>query len=180
MKGNIMTKGLIIINTGDGKGKTTAALGTAMRAAGHGMKVLILQFIKSGNGYGEIKFIEKIPNIEIRSMGEGFVYHRKNGSDMQKHQAAANNAWEMVKAEVKSEKWDMIVLDEINYAIKYGLIAVEEVEKLLDTKPEKLNLILTGRDAQESLIDRADTVSEMKVIKHAYQKGIKAKKGIEF
>ena len=177
-----MGEGLILVNTGDGKGKTTAALGVALRSAGCGRKVLILQFIKSGANYGELAGIALLPTVEIRSMGKGFIFHKKEESEekMKEHQQAAKEAWAMVEAEVKSGQWDLIILDEINYAIHYGLVDVETVVNLLKTKPENLDMILTGRNARPEIIELAHTVTEMKVIKHAYQQGIKAKRGIEF
>lgn len=175
-------RGLILVNTGDGKGKTTAALGTALRSIGRGKSVLILQFIKSGENYGEIKALETFPNVTIRSMGKGFIFHNQDDSPekIAEHKAAAEKAWAMVEEEVASGKWDMMILDEINYAISYGLVEEEKVLALLDHKPEALDMILTGRNATEGVIERADTVTEMKMIKHAYTKGIKAKPGVEF
>ena len=177
-----MGEGLILVNTGDGKGKTTAALGVALRSAGCGRRVLILQFIKSGANYGELAGIALLPTVEIRSMGKGFIFHKQDESEekMKEHQQAAKEAWTMVETEVKSGQWDLIILDEINYAIHYGLVDVETVVNLLKTKPENLDMILTGRNAGPEIIELAHTVTEMKVIKHAYQQGIKAKRGIEF
>ncbi|KXB88074.1 cob(I)yrinic acid a,c-diamide adenosyltransferase [Veillonella sp. DNF00869] len=177
-----MGEGLILVNTGDGKGKTTAALGVALRSAGCGRRVLILQFIKSGANYGELAGIALLPTVEIRSMGKGFIFHKQDESEekMKEHQQAAKEAWAMVETEVKSGQWDLIILDEINYAIHYGLVDVETVVNLLKTKPENLDMILTGRNARPEIIELAHTVTEMKVIKHAYQQGIKAKRGIEF
>lgn len=175
-----MKKGLVIINTGDGKGKTTAALGQVIRACGQGLKVLFLQFIKSGGKYGEIEVAKNISNLTIKSMGKGFVRCKDNGIKDNEHSVAAQKAWEYLRLEVVSKKWDMIVLDEINYAINFGLVKLEDVEKLLDNKPKELHMVLTGRNAKQSLIDRADTVTEMKMIKHAYNSGVKAQAGIEF
>lgn len=176
-------RGLILVNTGDGKGKTTAALGVALRAFGQGRKVLILQFIKGGQAYGELKGIEKLgEGIEIRPMGKGFIFHNKEATpaELEAHHKAAEGAWSMLLDEVNSSKWDLVIMDEINYAVKYGLIDVDRVVDMLLHKPKTLDVILTGRDAHPKIIDLADTVTEMKVVKHAYQKGIKAKKGIEF
>ena len=177
-----MGEGLILVNTGDGKGKTTAALGVALRSAGCGRRVLILQFIKSGANYGELAGIALLPTVEIRSMGKGFIFHKQDESEekMKEHQQAAKEAWTMVETEVKSGQWDLIILDEINYAIHYGLVDVETVVNLLKTKPENLDMILTGRNARPEIIELAHTVTDMKVIKPAYQQGIKAKRGIEF
>ena len=166
-------KGLILINTGNGKGKTTAALGTAIRAWGDGQKVLILQFIKGGWKYGELNAIQALnkldQRIEIRQMGDGFVFHNQEEDEetFQKKKALAKEGWD-------------IVLDEINYAIHFGMLNVDEVLELLNNKPERLNVILTGRYAEPKLIDAADTVTEMTLVKHAFQKGIRARKGIEF
>lgn len=182
------TKGLVLINTGTGKGKTTAALGTAIRAWGDGQKVLILQFIKGSWKYGELKAIETLEKaegrIEIRPMGDGFVFHNKKDPENEERLAEkkelARRAWDMVRKEVMSGAWDLIVLDEINYAIHFGMLETEEVAGLIRERPPRLNMILTGRYAPKELIDLADTVTEMTLVKHAFQKGIRARKGIEF
>ena len=182
------TKGLVLINTGTGKGKTTAALGTAIRAWGDGQKVLILQFIKGAWKYGELKAIETLGKaegrIEIRPMGDGFVFHNKKDPENEERLAEkkelARRAWDMVRKEVMSGAWDLIVLDEINYAIHFGMLETEEVAGLSRERPVRLNMILTGRYAPKELIDLADTVTEMTLVKHAFQKGIRARKGIEF
>lgn len=182
------TKGLVLINTGTGKGKTTAALGTAIRAWGDGQKVLILQFIKGAWKYGELKAIETLGKaegrIEIRPMGDGFVFHNKKDPENEERLAEkkelACRAWDMVRKEVMSGAWDLVVLDEINYAIHFGMLETEEVAGLIRERPPRLNMILTGRYAPEELIDLADTVTEMTLVKHAFQKGIRARKGIEF
>ena len=182
------TKGLVLINTGTGKGKTTAALGTAIRAWGDGQKVLILQFIKGAWKYGELKAIETLGKaegrIEIRPMGDGFVFHNKKDPENEERLAEkkelARRAWDMVRKEAMSGAWDLIVLDEINYAIHFGMLETEEVAGLIRERPPRLNMILTGRYAPKELIDLADTVTEMTLVKHAFQKGIRARKGIEF
>lgn len=182
------TKGLVLINTGTGKGKTTAALGTAIRAWGDGQKVLILQFIKGAWKYGELKAIETLGKaegrIEIRPMGDGFVFHNKKDPENEERLAEkkelARRAWDMVRKEVMSGAWDLIVLDEINYTIHFGMLETEEVAGLIRERPVRLNMILTGRYAPKELIDLADTVTEMTLVKHAFQKGIRARKGIEF
>ena len=182
------TKGLVLINTGTGKGKTTAALGTAIRAWGDGQKVLILQFIKGAWKYGELKAIETLGKaegrIEIRPMGDGFVFHNKKDPENEERLAEkkelARRAWDMVRKEVMSGAWDLIVLDEINYAIHFDMLETEEVAGLIRERPPRLNMILTGRYAPKELIDLADTVTEMTLVKHAFQKGIRARKGIEF
>ena len=176
----IEREGLVIVNTGHGKGKTTAALGLGMRAWGQGFKVLVVQFIKGNWKYGELKTAEKMgSNFVIRHMGEGFV---KNcaADDQAEHQRSAAEAFQMAKTEILSGQWDMVILDEINYAIQFGLVSLEKVLELLEAKPPHLHLVLTGRDAASAIINKADLVTEMKEIKHPYRKGIQAQKGIEF
>ena len=174
-----MQKGLIIVNTGNGKGKTTAALGLAIRAWGQGLKVLILQFIKGSWKYGELAAISKMDdNIVIMPLGEGFT--NKNLEEKEKHKFVAIEALTTAEKEVKSKKWDMIILDEINYALKYDLLELNSVLKLLDEKDSSLHLVLTGRDAKEEIISRADMVTEMKELKHHYKNGIKAQRGREY
>ena len=176
------TRGLTIIHTGDGKGKSTAAFGLALRAYGAGLNVLILQFIKGRQISGELKALElisKIPaenKIEIRQCGLGFIDKNK----IDEHKMAAESALEIARAEILSEKWDLIILDEIIYCVKFKLIDVEKVLELMKIRPAQLHLVLTGRDAPQSLIDAADLVTEMKLIKHPFQRGIKAQLGIEF
>lgn len=177
-------RGLILVNTGNGKGKTTAALGVVLRAVGQGFKVLILQFIKSGNGYGELAGLAKLGDqVEIRSMGKGFIYYKRDEvgeAELSRHKEAVQVAWRTLVEEVNSDKWELIVMDEINNAINYELIDVHSVVEMLKNKPKRLHVVLTGRYAKPEIIDMADTVTEMKVVKHAYEKGIKAAKGIEF
>lgn len=173
-------KGLILVNTGNGKGKTTAALGMGLRAWGQGMKVLVLQFIKGGWKYGELKAIEKLgPDFEMRQMGEGFIQGADDKS-IDEHRHAAGEALKAAKAEFSNAKYDLIILDEILYAIHYGLVAQKDVLDLLDTKPEKMHVVLTGRNASPEIIARADLVTEMREIKHPYTQNIPAQKGIEF
>ncbi len=173
-------KGLIIVHTGNGKGKTTAALGMGLRAWGQGLKVLVIQFIKGNWKYGELEAAAKIgPDFAIRQMGEGFVKTFKDDA-LTGHRLAAKEALQAAKTEILSQKWDMVILDEINYAIKYELVSLDAALELLDIKPPLLHLVLTGRDADPAIIERADLVTEMKEIKHPLKKGIKAQKGIEF
>ncbi|WP_182186392.1 cob(I)yrinic acid a,c-diamide adenosyltransferase [Pectinatus frisingensis] len=175
------TKGLVIVNTGNGKGKTTAALGLAIRAWGENMRVLIIQFIKGGWRYGELNTLQALPGerIKIIQMGEGFT-HKDTGVEQKEHIKAARTAWQKALEEETSGEWDMLILDEINYAVKFNLLTEEDVLQLISKKPAKLHLVLTGRDARDSIIAEADLVTEMKEIKHPYAKGIKAQKGIEF
>ena len=176
------TKGLIMVHTGDGKGKTTAALGLALRAWGSGLRVMILQFIKGGWKYGELDAIAKLGEIdgriEIRPLGLGLM--SKSEVERQQHIEAARKAMAEAEKVVVSGEYDLVILDEINYAVKFGLIEIADVLSLLEKKPPQEHILLTGRDAREELIDKADLVTEMKLIKHPFQKGIKAQRGIEF
>jgi cob(I)alamin adenosyltransferase len=173
-------KGLIIVHTGNGKGKTTAAMGLALRSIGYNFKILMIQFIKGAWHYGELDAINKLhPYFEIIPLGKGFIGLGKTEPDA-KHVRAAIDAWNFCKEKMISDKFDMIILDEINYVIEYNFIPVEEVLKTLRSKPDKLHLVLTGRNAHPMIIEMADLVTEMKEVKHPFQKGIKAQKGIEF
>ena len=167
--------GLILVHTGDGKGKTTAALGLAVRAFGAGLKVLILQFIKGRKRSGELNALDAL-GIEVRQLGLGFI--TKENFDAQKKSAQA--AIELAQREILSGEWDLIILDEINYAVKFGLLGAEEILQLIKIRPPQMHLVFTGRDALPELIDAADLVTEMKLIKHPFQKGIAAQSGIEF
>jgi cob(I)alamin adenosyltransferase len=174
------TKGLIIVYTGDGKGKTTAALGMALRAAGHGMKVLILQFVKSFKSYGELKFVKNYDcGIEIKTMGKGYVKIKGDVHSFEEHVAAARETLEYAREQIQSGKFDIVVLDEINIALDKKLINMKEVADLIRQKPPYLHLVLTGRNAPRKLIQLADLVSEVKEIKHPFKGGIAAQKGIE-
>jgi cob(I)alamin adenosyltransferase len=172
-----MSRGRIIINTGDGKGKTTAALGTAVRAAGHGQRVAIVQFLKGTWNYGEPAALAACPNIELRRVGSGFTWAAEDPSVPL---ALAREAWEMTRDLAASDRYDLLVLDELNYAVTEGYVSVEEILDLLEVKPVRLSVIITGRGAAQPLIDVADTVTEMRSIKHAFAQGIPAKKGIEY
>jgi cob(I)alamin adenosyltransferase len=175
-----LKKGLIIVYTGNGKGKTTAAMGSALRAVGQGLRVLMLQFIKGSWDYGELESIKRLePDFKIQRLGKGFIRSNSKLDDNEIKENIAQS-WEFARNEIMSDRYDMVILDEINYVISYGLLPVEEVLKLLVERPERLHIILTGRDAHNKVIDKADLVTEMKEIKHPYSKGIKAQKGIEF
>jgi len=180
-------RGLILINTGAGKGKTTAALGVAFRAAGNGMRVLILQFLKGSWHYGELDSALQLggalspekSDFVIKQMGRGFV--KVGGAETDPADIKmVEDAWAEAEAAILSGDWDLVVLDEINYAIGYKMLAPELVADTLSRKPEMVHVILTGRNAHPLLIDLADTVTEMREVKHAYQKGILAQRGIEF
>jgi cob(I)alamin adenosyltransferase len=173
-------RGLILINTGPGKGKTTAALGTAFRAAGNGMRVLILQFLKGSWHYGELDAAVTMgEDFVIKQMGRGFV--KIGGAETDPEDLKmVEDAWTEAAAAILSGEWDLIVLDEINYAIGYKMLDPEKVAEVLRQKPEMVHVILTGRNAHPSLVELADTVTEMREVKHAYEKGILAQRGIEF
>ena len=175
-------KGLIMVNTGEGKGKTTAALGLAMRAWGNHLRVLILQFIKGSWTYGELEAIKALASaggrIEIRQGGLGFS--RRGNQAQEEHQRAALELLATAHSELEKNAWDMVILDEFNYAYSFGLIQSDDLESLLAARPERTHLVFTGRNASEELISHADLVTEMRLVKHPYQQGIKAQKGVEF
>ena len=170
--------GLVIVNTGNGKGKTTAALGTAMRAVGSKFKVFMVQFIKGSWDYGELHVVEKLrPYLEIKPMGEGFTWETKN---KERDTEVAHKAWEFCKGLIKKNEHDLLIFDEINNALDYGYLDVNDVVETLKNKPEEMHIILTGRGAPPELIDAAHLVTEMREIKHPFHEGIYAQKGIEF
>lgn len=175
--------GLIIVHTGKGKGKTTAALGLALRAAGQEFRVLMVQFIKGTWHYGELDSVQKLnPYFKIIPMGAGFTNLgiRGNKEPDPKDVRTASNAWKFSKEKIASGEYDMIILDEINNTIDYGLVPVDEVIEVLKAKPKLMHIVLTGRNAHPKIIELADLVTEMKAIKHPFQKGIKAQRGIEY
>jgi cob(I)alamin adenosyltransferase len=170
-------KGLVVVNTGHGKGKTTAALGVVLRAWGRGMRVVIVQFVKTRtSNYGENRAAKRL-GIEMIPMGEGFTWLSK---DIEKDKATAREAWELARQKICSDEYDLVVLDELTYPLTYGWIPVEEVLDVLRRRPEGLHVIITGRDAPQELVDYADLVTEMQEVKHPYEKGLKAQPGIEF
>lgn len=173
--------GLVIVYTGGGKGKTTASLGMALRAAGYNHKICMIQFIKGSWHYGEIDSSKRLePEFEIIAAGKGFVGIIDDDSPKEEHERVAKEAIKICKEKIQSGKYDIVILDEVNYAINLGLIDVNDVLDLIKTKPTQLNLVLTGNYAVPEIIELADLVTEMKEIKHPYQKGVKAKKGIDF
>jgi cob(I)alamin adenosyltransferase len=174
-------KGLVIVYTGDGKGKTTASLGLCVRAAGYDKKVCIVQFIKGSWKYGELDGIKKLaPNVELYQKGLGFVGIIDDKLDESEHIKAAGEALKFANEKIHSGKYDIVILDEINVAINLKLIGVDDVLSLIENKPDSLDLVLTGRNAKDEVMERADLVTEMREIKHPFQKGIKARKGIDF
>ncbi len=171
-------KGLLIVFTGRGKGKTTAAFGMAMRAAGHGMRTLILQFIKGTWAYGELQSFEKIEEIEIKPLGSGFTWKKES---LDEDRRLAEAGWEEAVSEMRRGYYDMIVLDELNVVLSYGLLSKEAVLEALKNRPTGPHIVVTGRNAPDELIEVADLVTEMKEIKHPFHdQGMKARKGIEF
>ncbi|MGH9377564.1 MAG: cob(I)yrinic acid a,c-diamide adenosyltransferase [Terriglobia bacterium] len=174
-------KGLIIVHTGPGKGKTTAALGTAFRAVGQGMKVLMVQFIKGSWHYGELDTAKMLGDgkIQILPMGRGFVKVGAEKPDPEDVRMV-QEAWQFASQSISSGQYDLVILDEINYAISYKMLEPEEVAQALGQKPEMVHVILTGRNAHPLIVDLADLVTEMREVKHPYQKGIMAQRGIEY
>jgi cob(I)alamin adenosyltransferase len=174
-----IARGLVQIFTGNGKGKTTAALGTVLRAAGHGLKISVIFFIKGHFSQGEYKTLRALPNVKVTAFGlRQFI--DQNGMVNPKEKAQAKAALAAARTDVTSGEYDLVVLDEINCACFFGLIEPEEVLQLIKDKPKHVELILTGRDADKKLIAAADLVTEMKKIKHPFDKGIEARKGIEY
>ena len=171
-------KGLLIVNTGDGKGKTTAALGTILRAWGRGMRPCVIQFMKSETGqWGEVKAARKL-EIEWHSLGDGFTWTSK---DMDETIAKAQQAWTLAQEKIASDNYDLILLDEFTYPLQFGWLNVSDVLAWLsEHKPLRLHIIITGRDAPKDLIEMADLVTEMFMVKHPYEQGIIAQPGIEF
>jgi len=173
-------RGLIIVNTGPGKGKTTAAMGTALRAVGNGMRVLMLQFLKGSWHYGELDAVKAFGDKFImKQMGRGFVKVGTEKPDPEDVRLV-EEAWLEAERAIRSGEWDLVVLDEINYAISYGMLDAAKVVESLKKKPAMVHVILTGRNAHASIVELADTVTEMRELKHAYQKGIMAQRGIEY
>ncbi len=169
--------GLVIVNTGAGKGKSTAAFGTAIRAAGHGMRVHIVQFIKGSRDYGELAALERFPEIGLERAGEGFTWEVR--SEERQRELAA---WGMdrARAAAGAGDLDLLILDEVNIALSKGFYPTEALLDFLAERPPKLHVICTGRYAPEALIERADLVTEMRLVKHPFQAGIRAQPGVEF
>ncbi|MCX7823178.1 MAG: cob(I)yrinic acid a,c-diamide adenosyltransferase [Syntrophobacterales bacterium] len=171
-------RGLIIVFTGEGKGKTSAALGMVLRAAGHGMRIGIFQFIKGRWHPGELKALSLLPSVEVVRYGAGFTKKRE---DLSKDVELVGEGWRRAREAILEDYYDMVVLDEINYAFHRGFLDVEEVLKTLRARPEGMHVILTGRYAPQILIEAADLVTEMRLIKHHLkERNIKAQKGVEF
>jgi cob(I)alamin adenosyltransferase len=174
-------KGLIVVYTGPGKGKTTAALGTAFRALGQGLKVLMVQFIKGSWHYGELDTAAMLgeDRIKILPMGRGFVKVGAEKPDSEDVRMV-REAWQFASAQIAGREYDLVILDEINYAVSYKMLDAEEVAGELKRKPEDVHVILTGRNAHPSILEIADLVTEMREVKHPYQKGVLAQRGIDY
>jgi cob(I)alamin adenosyltransferase len=173
-------RGLIIVNTGPGKGKTTAAMGTGLRAVGQGMRVLMLQFLKGSWHYGELDAVQAFgEKFIMKQMGRGFVKVGTEKPDPEDVRMV-EKAWTEAEQAIQSGQWDLVILDEINYAISYGMLDPAKVAEALQRKPEMVHVILTGRNAHPAIVEIADTVTEMRQVKHAYEKGVLAQKGIEY
>jgi len=174
-------KGLLIVYTGPGKGKTTCALGTAFRAVGQGLRVLMVQFIKGSWHYGELDAAKMLGDdkMEILPMGRGFVKIGEAETDPEDVRLC-EEAWSFALARIQSEKYDLVVLDEINYVISYHMLDPEKVVAALGARPERVHVICTGRNAHPVLVEAADLVTEMREVKHPYTKGILAQRGIDY
>lgn len=173
--------GLLIVYTGDGKGKTTAALGAVVRAVGYGLRVYMLQFVKGSWHYGELDGAKLLaPLFAIERMGKGFYKIVDDNLPEEEHRQAALAAADRAIEILRSGQYDMVILDELNVAVKTGLLPVEKALQIIDARPENCHLIITGRGAHEKVIARADVVTEMREIKHPYEKGRLAQKGLDF
>jgi len=176
-KGHVRARSLLLINTGDGKGKSTAAFGTVIRAVARGWKVAVVQFLKSGEwSVGEEKIARQI-GVDWWAMGDGFTW---DSDDMEESEAIAHAAWDRAAEIIRSGDYELVVLDEVTYPINWGWVDLDEVVEVLGGRPDKVNVILTGRDAPQRLVDIADTVTEMRKIKHAYDRGVMARRGIDY
>ena len=174
-------EGLVIVYTGKGKGKTTAALGMALRALGYDYKVCMIQFIKGSWHYGEMTSSKRLePEFELTAVGKGFVGIMDDKSPIEDHKKIAAEALAIAKEKIVSQKYNIIILDEINYAVNLGLVDLGDVLKLIQAKPANVNLVLTGNHVKDEIVEIADLVTEMREIKHPFKSGIRAKKGIDF
>lgn len=170
-------KGLLLIHTGNGKGKSTAAFGLLARALGHGMRAAVIQFIKGRSDTGEEAFFRQAHNLSWHVMGDGFTWETQNP---EQDLASARKAWELVCDYLRDETINLVILDEFTYALKYGWLSIEEVSTALKNRPLMQHVVITGRAAPPALIELADTVSETNLVKHAFQAGVQAMPGIEW
>jgi cob(I)alamin adenosyltransferase len=173
--------GLVIVYTGKGKGKTTAALGMALRALGYDYKVCMIQFIKGSWHYGEMTSSKRLePEFELIAVGKGFVGIMDDKSPIEDHKKIAAEALAIAKKKISSQKYNIVILDEISYAVNLGLVELDDVLKIIRTKPANVSLVLTGNHVRDEIVERADLVTEMREVKHPFKSGIRAKKGIDF
>ena len=171
-------KGLLMVFTGNGKGKTTSALGLAFRALGHGFPVSMVQFIKGNWQYGELETAKQFdPLMDMHVMGRGFTW---KSDDLEKDKALARDAWKFAKETISEGRHRLVILDELTYLISYGMIDEKDVLEALNNRPPDMHIAVTGRDASEKLMEAADLVTEMREVKHPYTDGVRAQKGIEF
>ncbi len=178
---NEETKGLLVVYTGNGKGKTTAAMGMCVRAVGYNWNICLIQFVKGSWKYGELKGIKRLePNVELHVIGEGFVGIVDDTKDIEEHRRAAKNGIKLAVEKISSGEYPLVILDELNVALDLGLVSDEDVRQVLQARGEKQHLVITGRNAADWLIDEGDLVTEMVEVKHPYQKGILAQKGIDW
>jgi cob(I)alamin adenosyltransferase len=173
--------GLLIVYTGNGKGKTTAALGMCVRAIGYNWNICLIQFVKGSWKYGELKGLKRLePNVELHVIGEGFVGIIDDTKSFDEHREAAKKGLALAHEKIKSGRYQLVILDELNVACSLGLVTPEELEEVVTARPPELSLVITGRGASDWLKEKADLVTEMKEIKHPYQKGILAQKGVDW
>jgi cob(I)alamin adenosyltransferase len=170
-------RGLLLVNTGNGKGKSSAAFGVLARALGHGLRCAVIQFIKNRSDTGEEAFFRTHPDVSWHVMGDGFTWETQDDA---KDRATARAAWEQAVVYLRDDKIDLLILDEFTYTLKYGWLALDEVMQVINERPLMQHLIITGRAAPDGLIEEADTVTDMTLKKHAYQAGIKAMPGVEW
>jgi cob(I)alamin adenosyltransferase len=172
----IIDKGLLLVLTGNGKGKSSSAFGMVARALGHGMRVGVVQFIKGKFSTGEEAFFRRFPEVEYHVMGEGFTWETQ---DRERDIRAAQRAWETARRMLQNPNLHLVILDELTLVLKYGYLKLEDVLNDLNTRPPMQHVIVTGRSARPELIEVADTVTEMRAVKHAFEAGVRAQKGVE-
>jgi cob(I)alamin adenosyltransferase len=178
MAGKTIERGLLIVHTGKGKGKSTAAFGMVFRHIGHGMRAGVIQFVKGAWGTGERTVLEKFPElVTIKAMGEGFTWETQ---DINRDIAHARSGWEEAKRMIADPSYKMVMLDELNIVLRYDYLPLAEVLEVLKNRPADKHIVITGRNAKEELIEIADLVTEMELIKHPFRSGVKAQAGIEF
>ena len=177
VRSKTIRRGVVVVHTGDGKGKSTAGFGVVLRAAGHGQQVAVVQFIKGTWKTGEGNLLGTLPGVTHVVSGDGFTW---NTQDKEQDIAAAKAGWARARAFIEGGEHDVVVLDELNLTLSYGYLDTEEVVAVLRDKPEQTSIVLTGRRAPQAILDAADTVTEHTMVKHAYKAGIRARKGVEF